>query len=206
MEDTRRHSHTPVHTHRPTHTGHVHLHVQPSVHTYVARTRTSLSQPRASACTHTHTHALHAFSCAKPLRTNMQAGTCRCPSREQAPSALASPHTRVEGHACAHTRFPPHPGRRTWAGAHTHTGCAHLRTNASQPGNVQEPKGEKDVSPTGRYVGRWGVGPTAPSVCPSWTDTSSSPHKGTFNSGQRRWGTHSGHRAGGGKRKVASKE
>lgn len=32
---------------------------------------------------------------------------------------------------CAH--LPPHVGKRTCAGAHTHTGCTQFHTNASQP-------------------------------------------------------------------------
>nr|XP_045744041.1 uncharacterized protein LOC123853504 [Mirounga angustirostris] len=191
----------------PTHTGHMHLHVRPSVHAYVARTHTSLSQPCVSARAHTHTHTHYTPSHVQ----SPSVPTCRW-AHADAPAAnmhrVCSPPrthvwkvTPVHTHASLHTRAGG-PGP-----AHIHTtGCSHLHTNASQPGNVQEPKGEKDVSPTGRYMGRWGVGPTAPSVCPSWTDTSSSPHKGTFDSGQRRWGTHSGHRAGGGGQAKSSKQ
>ena len=136
----------------------MHLHVHPCPRVCGPHTYESLAATRV--CTHT----LHAFSCAKLPGLTCRGGTCRRPSRVHALSAHASPHTRVEGHACAHTCFPPHMGKWTCASArprahahtHTHTHCAQLHTNASQPGNVQEPKGKKDANPTGLSVSGWG--------------------------------------------------
>lgn len=141
---------THTHTHTPAHTGHMHLRVRPSVH--AARTHPSLSS-HARLRTRAHTHSTRLLTCQVPPYQHA-GGHGRCPCRERAPSAHASLHTRVEGHA-AHTHTSLHartsgPGpMRARVHAYTHTGCTQLHTNASQPRNVQESTGKRDANPIG---------------------------------------------------------
>jgi len=109
------------------------LHVQPSVHTYVARTRTSLSQPRASACTHTHTHThthytpSHAQSPSVPTcrRAHADAPAGNMHRVRSPPRTHVWKVTPVHTHASLHTRAGG-PGP-----AHIHTQAAH--TSAQTP-------------------------------------------------------------------------
>lgn len=157
-------SHTPPRTPRP----------------HVVHIPTSLLQLHTSA--HTHYMRSHTQSSSTPMyrwaRADAQAGYMHL-------GVHTSLHTRVVGHTCTHTCFPPYTGKWTCASAHTQAAYNSMQMPLSPKcaGTKVKERCKAHWAPH-EWVG-WGSG--LPPSAPSWMDTSptsSSPYKGTFNSGQ----------------------